>query len=43
MNKNSENPGVGAAFQNAVAHWFEEQYDKEFILEKKIPIGQDFD
>lgn len=39
MNKNSENPRVGAAFQKAVASWFEEQYDKEFIIEKKIAIG----
>ena len=36
MNKTSENPGVGAAFQKAVARWFEQHYDKEFILEKKI-------
>ena len=39
MNKNSENPGVGAAFQKAVARWLEQQFDKEFILEKKIAMG----
>ena len=40
MNKNSENPGVGSAFQKAVARQFEQHYDKEFILEMKIAIGQ---
>ena len=39
MNSNSENPGVGAAFQKKVAGWFANAYHKEFVLEKKIAIG----
>ena len=39
MRKNSENPGVGAAFQKSVADRIQRDYDKGFILEKKIQIG----
>ena len=39
MNSNSENPTIGAEFQNAVADWFREKYDMPFETEKKIPIG----
>lgn len=39
MNSNSDNPKVGAAFQKAVAEWFQNEYKKPFVLEKKIPIG----
>ncbi len=39
MNSNSENPKVGANFQNCVAEWFRDTYKKEFVVEKKIPIG----
>ena len=39
MNSNADNPRVGAAFQNEVAKWFENKYHKEFILERKIAIG----
>lgn len=39
MNSNSENPKVGATFQNCVAEWFRDTYKKEFVVEKKIPIG----
>lgn len=37
--KNSENPKVGAVFQTKVAEWFRRHYSTEFVLEKKIPIG----
>jgi len=36
---NSDNPRIGALFQRQVMEWFREQYNTEFILEKKIPIG----
>ena len=39
MKSNSENPAIGAKFQEDVAAWFKNTYKKEFILEKKIPIG----
>ena len=39
MNSNSDNPRVGASFQRNVEDWFANKYHKEFILEKKIPIG----
>ncbi len=39
MRANSENPAIGAKFQEDVAVWFRKTYKKEFILEKKIPIG----
>ena len=39
MRSNSENPAIGAKFQEDVAAWFKNTYKKEFILEKKIPIG----
>ena len=40
MNKNSENPKVGKAFQIAVKEWFEEAYTIPFELERKIAIGR---
>lgn len=40
MRNNSENPRAGADFQRRVADWFQRQYNIEFILEKKIPIGE---
>ncbi len=39
MSNNSENPVKGANFQKAVAGWFKNTYDKDFILEQKIKIG----
>ena len=39
MNKNSENPKVGAQFQRNVALWLERNLRKEFVLEKPIEIG----
>lgn len=39
MNRNSENPKVGAQFQRKVASWLERNLRKEFILEKPIAIG----
>ena len=36
---NSNNPTNGAIFQKQVLKWFQEQYGREFILEKKLPIG----
>lgn len=39
MNKNSENPKIGASFQESVAQWFRKKYNKDFVNEKKIPIG----
>lgn len=36
---NSDNPKNGAVFQQQVLHWFQKEYDTEFELEKKIPIG----
>ena len=38
-NPNSENPGKGARFQEAVAEWFRKHYNKGFEIDKKIPIG----
>lgn len=40
MRKNSENPGVGAAFQRAVCDWFVNNRGGSFVLEKKIGIGE---
>ena len=40
MNSNSENSGVGAAFQEKVAAWFTENCRREFVQEKKIAIGE---
>ena len=39
MSSNNENPGKGARFQEEVAKWFQREYKKDFVLEKKIPIG----
>lgn len=39
MNKNSENPKIGASFQESVTQWFRKKYNKDFVNEKKIPIG----
>ena len=36
---NSDNPKKGAAFQKKVRKWFIKKYNKDFELEKKIPIG----
>lgn len=36
---NSEHPRLGAVFQKRVKQWFEENRKKEFIIEKKLPIG----
>ena len=36
---NSDNPRIGASFQEKVADWFRGEYQKDFIIEKKIPIG----
>ena len=36
---NSDNPRNGADFQRQVLHWFRKNYDSDFELEKKIPIG----
>lgn len=36
---NSNNLRKGTVFQQKVREWFEAVYDKEFELEKKIPIG----
>ena len=38
-NTNNENPTVGAEFQEAVAKWFKKHYNKNFEMDKKIPIG----
>ena len=40
MRKNSENPGVGASFQKAVCEWFINNHGCNFVLEKKIGIGE---
>jgi len=40
MNKNSENPRVGKAFQIAVKEWLEEAYTIPFEIECKIAIGR---
>lgn len=40
MNSNSDNPKVGASFQEKVADWFRHNYHKCFDVEKKIPIGK---
>ena len=36
---NSDNTRKGADFQRQVLHWFRKNYDSDFELEKKIPIG----
>ncbi|MBQ9870991.1 MAG: hypothetical protein IJM27_03590 [Eubacterium sp.] len=36
---NSDNPKKGAFFQKKVCEWFQKEYNKPFVLEKKIPIG----
>lgn len=36
---NSDNPKIGAAFQKQVQIWLQKHYQKEFVLEKKIAIG----
>ena len=36
---NSDNPKIGAAFQKQVQIWFQNYYQKNFVLEKKIAIG----
>ena len=36
---NSDNPRNGADFQRQVLHWFQQNNAAEFVLEKKIPIG----
>ncbi len=36
---NSDNPRNGAIFQRQVLDWFQKKYQKEFVLEKKLPIG----
>ena len=36
---NSDNPRNGADFQRLVLQWFRNNYDAEFELEKRIPIG----
>lgn len=36
---NSDNPRNGAIFQQQVMDWFRGKYQKEFVLEKKLPIG----
>ena len=36
---NSDNPKNGADFQRQVLEWFRKNYDSDFELEKKIPIG----
>lgn len=37
---NSDNPKVGAVFQKQVWKWFRNHYQKGFVLEKNIPIGE---
>lgn len=39
MKSNSDNPAIGARFQEEVAEWFAKTYKKEFKIEKKIKIG----
>ncbi|MGI6700761.1 MAG: hypothetical protein ACOX6G_10695 [Christensenellales bacterium] len=36
---NSDNPKTGAVFQRQVQNWFIRNYQRPFVLEKKIPIG----
>lgn len=36
---NKDNPIIGAEFQEQVRTWFEKQYVKRFVSEKKIAIG----
>ena len=36
---NKDNPIIGAEFQEQVRVWFEMQYGKPFVSEKKIAIG----
>ncbi len=36
---NKDNPIIGAEFQEQVRIWFEKQYRKPFVSEKKIAIG----
>jgi hypothetical protein len=40
MQSNSDNPKVGRRFQERVCALMQEHFQKEFILEKPIPIGQ---
>ena len=37
---NSDNPRIGAVFQDQVRKWFEHTYNCTFDLEKIIPIGK---
>ena len=37
---NSDNPKRGAAFQNQVREWFQEQYNRRFKIDESIPIGK---
>ncbi len=37
---NSENPTIGALFQEQVKDWFTKMYNEKFEMEVKIPIGQ---
>lgn len=39
MYNNADHPRMGAVFQKRVKQWFEEHYQKDFIMEKKLPIG----
>ena len=39
MNKNSDNPKIGKAFQERVKVWFETNSDLDFALEHPIDIG----
>lgn len=36
---NSDNPRIGAEFQKQVLLWFQKEYGKPFVAEKKIAIG----
>lgn len=36
---NSDNPRLGAVFQERVKQWFQKEFKKDFILEQKVPIG----
>lgn len=36
---NADNPRNGAIFQRQVLQWFQKNHAKDFVLEKKIPIG----
>lgn len=39
MNTNSQNPGIGRAFEIAVIEWFEEKYNKDFENNSPFNIG----